>query len=158
MARIPMTNGFTIIPEGTHVFRIYEANYDEVFGKIEVKLVNANGLTHTERFAIKNQDDSLNEKALGAFSYFAKNAMDNFAMEDIDPEELIDHYIRAEVIHNKLPSKNDPSKMTTFVNLGDKSPAAGFDKEPNPKALTLGKEVASAEEPKKGLNLDELLG
>lgn len=43
MARIPMTSGFTLIPEGTYVFRVYGATYDEEFGKIEVKLVNAHG-------------------------------------------------------------------------------------------------------------------
>ena len=37
MARIPMTSGFTLIPEGTYVFRVYAATYDEEFGKIEVK-------------------------------------------------------------------------------------------------------------------------
>ena len=26
MARIPMTSGFTLIPEGTYVFRIYDAS------------------------------------------------------------------------------------------------------------------------------------
>jgi hypothetical protein len=29
-----MTSGFTLIPEGTYVFRIYAASYDEEFGKI----------------------------------------------------------------------------------------------------------------------------
>ena len=32
MARIPMTSGFTLIPEGTYVFLIYDAKYDEEFG------------------------------------------------------------------------------------------------------------------------------
>ena len=27
MARIPMTSGFTLIPEGTYVFRIYDVSY-----------------------------------------------------------------------------------------------------------------------------------
>ena len=40
MARIPMTSGFVIIPEGEYVFRIYDATYDEDFGRIEIKLVN----------------------------------------------------------------------------------------------------------------------
>ena len=31
MARIPMTSGFVIIPEGEYVFRIYDATYDEDF-------------------------------------------------------------------------------------------------------------------------------
>lgn len=39
MARIPMTSGFTLIPEGTYVFRIYDVSYDEEFGKIEISIV-----------------------------------------------------------------------------------------------------------------------
>ena len=143
MARIPMTSGFTIIPEGTYVFRVYAATYDEEFGKIEVKLVNAAGMTHTERFSIKNKNDELNEGALNAFSYFAKTVLNDFSLEDIDPAELVDHFVCAEVVHTKLPSKNDPNKIVTFANLGDKSPAEYFDFEPVDRALALGKESAT---------------
>ena len=175
MARIPMTSGFMVIPEGVYVFRIYDASYDEEFGKIIVKLVNAQGATHTERFSIKDQNDEINEKALNAFSFFAKTAMNDFSLEDVDPEELIDHYIRAEVVHTQLPSRKDPTKNVTFANLGDKSPADGFDTEPVARALSMiGEEGGTAPqqkpqahvaqtpspaaEPKKGLDLDTLLG
>lgn len=172
MARIPMTSGFALIPEGTYVFRIYDAKYDEEFGKIEVKLVNAAGMTHTERFFIKDKNDEMNEKALNAFSYFAKTAMGDFSLEDIDPEELINHFISAEVVHTKLPSNKDPNKMVTFANLGDKSPAEYFDTEPVARALSLNRDnsgakttaaapvqqTAPAAQPKKGLDLDALLG
>ena len=168
MARIPMTSGFVVIPEGEYVFRIYDATYDEDFGRIEVKLVTAQGATHTERFSIKDANDEYNEKALNAFSYFAKTAMNDYGLEDVDPEELIDHYIRAEVVHTKLPSTKDPTKTVTFANLGDKSPADGFDTEPVGRALTMGrddnkpkaaapKQNATAT-PAKGLDLDALLG
>ena len=162
-------SGFALIPEGTYVFRIYDAKYDEEFGKIEVKLVNAAGMTHTERFSIKDNNDEMNERALNAFSYFAKTAMGDFSLEDIDPEELIDRFICAEVIHTKQPSKKDPTKMVTFANLGDKSPADYFDTEPVGRALTLGKDgnvpttpvktqpVEPVAQPKKGLDLDALL-
>ena len=154
MARIPMTSGFTLIPEGTYVFRIYDVSYDEEFGKIEIKLVNAAGMTQTERFTIKDKNDEPNEKAL----------------EDIDPMELIDHFIEAEVVHTKLPSNKDPNKTVTFANLGDKAPAEYFDTEPVSRALTLGKDKNAAPAPqkqattsapaapKKGLDLDALLG
>ena len=172
MARIPMTNGFTLIPEGTYVFRIYDVKYDEEFGKIEIKLVNAAGMTHTERFSIKDKNDELNEKALNAFSYFAKNAMGNFDLEDIDPEELIDHFICAEVVHTKHPSNKDPNKTVTFANLGDKSPAEYFDTEPVDRALSLGRNNngktatvtpiqqtnSTMQTHKKDLDLDALLG
>ena len=39
MARIPMTSGFTLIPEGTYVFRIYDVTYDEKFGALKVMMV-----------------------------------------------------------------------------------------------------------------------
>ena len=175
MARIPMTSGFALIPEGTYVFRIYDATYDEEFGKIEIKLVNAAGMTHTERFSIKDKNDELNEKALNAFSYFAKTAMNDYALEDVDPVELIDHFICAEVVHTKLPSNKDPNKTVTFANLGDKSPAEYFDTEPVARALSLsrgeGKTIPpapkqatavptppAAAQPTKGLDLDALLG
>lgn len=138
MARIPMRSGFTLIPEGVDVFRIYDVTYDETWGKLEVKLVNAQGMTHTERFMLKDQNDEPNEKALNAFSYFAKTALNDFSVEEIDHRDLIDHYIRAEVIHTKLPSKKDPTKMLTFANFGDKSPADGFDTEPTASAVNMG--------------------
>ena len=127
MARIPMTGGFQVMPEGEQVLKITSAEYDEEFGKVIFTLANKKGQTCQERFSLLNQDGSPNEKALGAFSFFAKTAMNDFDMEDVDPAELVGHYLRAEVTHNKVPSTKDPTKMMTFVNLGDKSPADGFD-------------------------------
>ena len=147
MPRIPMTAGFQRIPEGEHVLKITKAEYDEEFGKAIFTLVNVNGLSCQERFSLLNQDGEPNEKALGAFSFFAKTAMNDFDLVDIDPAELVGHYIRAEVIHNKVPSTKDPTKMTTFVNLGDKSPADGFDGAPASPAPKSG-----------GLDLNALLG
>ena len=127
MARIPMTGGFQIMPEGEQVLKITKAEYDEDFGKAVFTLTNAKGQTCLERFGLLNQDNTPNERALNAFSFFAKTAMNDFDLEDIDPTELVGRYIRAEVIHNKVPSTQDPTKMKTFVNLGSKSPADGFD-------------------------------
>ena len=147
MARIPMTAGFQRIPEGEQVLKITAAEYDEDFGKVTFTLENVRGLSCQERFSLLNQDNTPNEKALNAFSFFAKTAMNDFDLVDVDPVELVGHYIRAEVIHNKVPSTKDPTKMMTFVNLGDKSPADGFDGVPTEAA------------PKSaGLDLDALLG
>ena len=127
MARITMTGGFQIMPEGEQVLKITAAEYDEDFGKAVFTLANAKGQTCQERFGLLMQDGSPNERALNAFSFFAKTAMNDFDLEDVDPTELVGRYIRAEVIHNKVPSNQDPTKMKTFVNLGSKSPADGFD-------------------------------
>ena len=145
MARIPMTGGFQIMPEGEQVLKITKAEYDEDFGKATFTLANAKGQTCQERFGLLNQDNTPNERALNAFSFFAKTAMNDFDLEDVDPVELVGRYIRAEVIHNKVPSTKDPTKTMTFVNLGSKSPADGFD--------------GATEAPKaSGLDLSALLG
>lgn len=167
MARIAMTSGFSLVPEGTQVFRIYNVTYDEEFGKLTVFMVNAKGITHKENFSLKDKNDQPNERAYNAFSYFAKTALNDFTVEDIDHTDIIGCYIRAEVIHTKLPSNKDPNKTVTFANLGDKSPADGFDTTPVPAALTMGTENAPKAAPKTttrpaqkksgGLNLDDLL-
>ena len=127
MARITMTGGFQIMPEGEQVLKITDAEYDEDFGEAIFTLANVKGQTCREQFSLLNQDNTPNEKALSAFSFFAKTAMNDFDLEDIDPVELVGRYIRAEVIHNKVESKKEQGKMMTFVNLGNKSPADGFD-------------------------------
>lgn len=145
MARISMTGGFQTMPEGEQVLKITKAEYDEEFGKAIFTLTNAKGQTCLERFSLLNNDNTPNERALNAFSFFAKTAMNNFDLEDVDPAELVGRYIRAEVIHNKVQSNQDPTKMKTFVNLGSKSPADGFDGAPAAPKST-------------GLDLNALLG
>ena len=168
MARIPLTSGFTLIPEGEHVFRIYEVKEDEDFGKIEVKMVNAQGATHTERFSLMRQDGEYNEGALNACSYFARTAFNDYGKEDIEPLDLVGHYIKGVIEHTKLPSNKDPDKTVTFANITEKYPADGFDTTPVPKALTLGTDNAAPTTSKpaptttpaptpKGLDLDALL-
>ena len=141
MAIIPMTSGFALCPEGVHVFRIYKVDYNEEFGKLVIHLVNAQGCTVQERYSLMGVDGNINEKACNAFSFFAKTALNDFTLEAVDPVMLVDRYIKAEVTHTVQPNKNDPTKNVTFVNLGDKSVADGFDTTPSPKALTLGKET-----------------
>ncbi len=143
MAIIPMTSGVTLCPEGEHIFRIYKVDYDEEFGKLVVHLVNAQGITHQERFTLMGGNGQINEGACNAFSFFAKTALNDFSLEAVDPQMLVDHYIKAEVTHTKLPSNKDPNKTITFANLGDKWTAEGFDTTPVSKALTLGKETAT---------------
>ena len=138
MARISITGGFQIMPEGEQVLKITAAEYDEDFGKAIFTLTNAKGQTCQERFSLLNQDGTPNERAMNAFSFFAKTAANDFDIEDIDPVELVGRYIKAEVIHNKVESKKEAGKMLTFVNLGNKSPADGFEGAPAaPKAPSL---------------------
>lgn len=154
MARIPISSGFTLIPEGEYVFYITDATYDEKWGRLEVKFVTAQGMTHIERFTLKDSNDEPNEKALNAFSFFAKTALNDFSITEIDHRDLIGHYIRAEIIHTEMPSKKDPTKTVTFARFGDKSPADGFDSVPV--STTVEKPTESAVR-KGAVDLDALL-
>ena len=46
MAKIGLSEGFTLIPEGTHVFKITAVNYKEAFGKLEITMQTQSGAKH----------------------------------------------------------------------------------------------------------------
>ena len=167
MPTIQLTSGFTVCPEGIHIFRIYKVEYNQDFGKLTIHLVNAQGITHVERFSLINASGAPNEKAYNAFSYFAKTALKDPSRAAIDPNDLVNCYIKAKVVHTIVPSTKEEGKTMTFANLSDKWQADGFDTTPVEKALTLGTEQVQpkVEQPNtnaptetKGLDLDSLLG
>lgn len=143
MARIPMTEGFTRVSEGTHIFRIYEVEYDVNFGKIVVHMITAQGITHREYFSLMKKDGTMNEGACNAFSFFAKTALDNFDLEEIDHTDLINHYIKADVAHSVEESTKEPGKMVTYVRTSNYATAKAFDTQAVEKALTIGTTSAS---------------
>lgn len=131
MSKIGLTAGFSLIPEGTHVFKITGVKYKEDFGKMEVSMEIANGQKHTERFSLLKNNGEVNEGGMNAFSYFAKAALNDFSLQEIDEQDLVGHFIRCEVTHTEpQPNINDPSKTVQFVRLGNKEPADGFDTAP----------------------------
>ena len=95
MAKIGLSDGFSLIPEGTHVFKITGVSYKEAFGKLEVTMQTQSGAKHIERFSLLKADGSANEGALNAFSYFAKTALQDFGLSEIDHEDLVGHFMSA---------------------------------------------------------------
>lgn len=118
-------NEYKVIPEGRHMFKIVECKYEPRMGQIVVKLLTEDGLPDTETYNISTNGVT-NEKALRAFSYFARTALNDFNVDDIDPDELVGKFIDANVKHDVRPKKDDPSKNVTFVNLEDIKPCTGF--------------------------------
>lgn len=161
MATIQMTGGFNVCPEGRHIFRIYRVDYDKDFGRVSVFMVTAQGNTHVEKFFLMGNNGEMNDKACNAFSFFAKTALNNFSVAEIDHTDLIDRYIGAEITHTVSPNRNDPSKTVTFANIGEKWVVDGFDTVPCKKALTLGKAPTETPTPSPTptgeVNLDNLL-
>lgn len=154
MAKIALSEGFTLIPEGIHIFQITDVVYKEEFGKLEVKMKTAKGQSHTERFNLMKSDGSMNEGAINAFSYFAKTALNDYTLTEIDHQDLVDCFIECTVEHDVLPSNKDPNKTVTFVRLADKSPADGFDEEVAPPKKT----EAAPKKASGAIDLDALLG
>ncbi len=146
MALIPLTSGFSVLSEGTHILKITAVSYKQDFGKLEISMISEKGEKHTERYNLLSADGSTNEKACNAFSYFAKTAMNDFDRETIDPQELVGKFIEADVIHEKVESRTEPGKMLTFARITEKRVSSGWS-EPTP---------APAE--KKKVDLKALLG
>lgn len=136
MARIPLTEGFQIIPEGTYVFRIEDVTYDENFGKMVINMKTEDDKSYTERFSLMGANGKPNEGAMKAFSFFAKTVMNDFSLKEIDETEMIGKFIEADVYHDQVESKED-GRMLTFPHLGDKRPSSGFGAAEKPK-LDLG--------------------
>lgn len=147
MAKIGLTGGFSLIPEGTHVFKITKVTYKEEFGKMEVTMKLANGQMHIERFSLLNAKGEANQGALNAFSYFAKAVLNDFSLTEIDHEDLIGHFVRCTVAHEEVESNSTPGKRVTFVQLTDKEPADGYDESPRVVESTKG-----------GFDLNAILG
>jgi hypothetical protein len=160
MAKIGLSEGtWTVIPEGTHVFKITGVNYKEDFGKMEVKMETKEGLKHTERFSLLSSNGDTNQGALNAFSYFAKVALNNFTLTEIDHEDLIGHFIECDVEHDVQPSNKDPHKNVTFVKLTDKRVSDGWDETLTPAAKSVQTEAPSQNSAEKAkLDLYALLG
>ncbi len=123
--------GFKLIPEGWHDFKITDVSYDETFGKVEVDLFSKDGYKHTERFTLINKQGNVNEGAVNVFSYFVSTAMDDWDIEEIDPDELVGRYISGEIKYTESKKINENTgKPYIFANLGDKKPlATGWDEE-----------------------------
>lgn len=156
MAKIGLTEGFSLIPEGTHVFQITAVNYKEAFGKMEVTMQTQGGSKHIERFSLLKANGEPNEGALNAFSYFAKTALNDFSLTEIDHEDLLGCFIECDIEHDVQPNKNKPDTTITFARLADKRPSDGWEVEQAPAKKTAPAASQGAKKP--AMDLKSLLG
>lgn len=128
MAKIGLTGGFTVIPEGTYIFKVTKVEYKEAFGKLRVFLETADGKKHMEQYSLLDSKGKPNEGAMNAFSFFAKTLLDDFDREEIDDQELVGCYIKCSIEHQVVDDGNGKTK--TYAHLGkDKEVAYGFEGE-----------------------------
>ena len=129
MAKITLTSGgFSLIPEGTTTFKIVDVEYKEDFGKMTVNMQTKTGAKHTERFSLLKANGEVNEGALKAFSYFAKTALNNFGLDEIDDQAIVGCYITATVTHEDYDyvNKDGDRKTGKSAKLSDYAVAVGF--------------------------------
>jgi len=149
MATINLTSTFDPIPEGEDIFRIYATEYKETFGTLKVFVTNAKGRTAILNYRFKNVDGSQNDTAYSLFSWLARSAMGDRMITTVDPEKLVNKYIKANVTHSHVPSREVPGETVTFVNLRNYEHADGFTETPTERAMTLGNMDRTAPEPPK---------
>lgn len=133
MAKIKLSeSGFNLIPEGTTTFKIVGVEYKEDFGKMTVDMQTKSGQKHTERFTLLKKDGEINEGALKAFSYFAKTALNNYNLDEIDDQAIVGCYITATVKHEEYSYEKDgETKSGKSARLNDYAVAVGFGGETN---------------------------
>jgi len=158
MAKIGLKAGFDPIPEGIHVLKIVSVDDSkmETFGKLQITLADNKGHKHNERFEFYDGDGVERDGAFWGFSSLARAAL-NLADDDlseVDTKDLLGKYIRCEVTHDEVESKNRPGKYNTFSRLGrEKTHAEGFDGETVAQAAP-----APTAEPSGDLDLSKILG
>lgn len=128
MIKLGEKKSFHILPEGVTVLKVAEVEYDSDFGKMTIKLVNKAGINHTERFSLISGTGEVNEKALNAFSYFARTVLNNEDLMEIDEQELTNKYIKCTVKHEKREGVGQYTGKT-YINarLSEYEPASSFD-------------------------------
>lgn len=137
MAKIKLVEtGYTMIPEGTYIFKVNKVTYDEDFGDMKIELITKNGLKHTERFGLQTSNGEVNEGAMKAFSYTARVLLNNPDLDTIDEQDLVGCYMKATVTHKTSTTvSNKTGKPFVNVVLDDKQSTWGFDAD-KPQAAT----------------------
>lgn len=121
---------FALVPEGVTIFKVMEVDDSkyEDFGKIAVKLQTAKGETHIETFTLIDKNGELKEGAHKAWSYFARTCLNNFQVDEIDTQDIVNCFIKATVKHETYTRTKGDNAGTegTAVRLNDYTTATGF--------------------------------
>ena len=152
MSRIALTGGFTIMPEGVHILCIKKIEYDESFGRMSITMENAEGQKHFENFRFLDSTGADNQKALSAFSALAKAAIGDNDAEEVDTDELLGCFVKAEICHREYEDKDGKTKTAT-----QKAPNT-FWETPSDEEIEVFQSSKKPEKPKPKMDLHSILG
>lgn len=152
MSRIALTGGFTIMPEGEQILCITKVEYDESFGRMSVTMQNADGQRHFENFRFLDATGAENQKAIGAFSSLAKAAIGDSNAEEVDTDDLVGCFVKAEISHREYEDKD--GKMRTATQ---KAPGSWWET-PTEEEVAAYEAAKKPDKPKPKMDLNSILG
>lgn len=116
--KLSQSNGMFIKEAGKKVLlQITKANYDQEFGKVELEFKNERGEIINENYNLMANDGSINEPALKAFSYFTRVAMGDWGVQEVEEEELIGKWLRADIKMTKGSKPDKEGNAIYFANI-----------------------------------------
>lgn len=116
--KLSQSNGMFIKEAGKKILlQITKANYDQEFGKVELEFKNERGEIINENYNLMANDGSINEPALKAFSYFTRVAMGDWGVQEVEEEELIGKWLRADIKMTKGSKPDKEGNAIYFANI-----------------------------------------
>ena len=112
---------------GHQILKISDAEYNEDYGTISVKLSNKGGACLYKSFQIENEEGEIDEKGKNALDFFATKALGLKKGETYEETDLNGHYIEADVIENEYKKKKG-NKFFLDIDLWKIEGAKGFGK------------------------------
>jgi len=115
---IPLTSGFALMEEGIQILKITKVEFKEDFGKLNLTMENVQGRKHFERFSFVDKDGNSNDAACSAFSAFARSAIHDPSLSEVEPEDLLGCFVKGEISYRTYTDNNGKEKKTTQKEPG----------------------------------------
>lgn len=136
MAFIALTD-YQPLEEGVHNFKIVAVDYKEDFMKLSITLRTKFGAETYVNFNFLGNDGKPNEVANRIFSFFARTALHDKDVKQVDPETLVGRYVQATATKRTYTNKDGEEK--TAFDIKNFKEINGFDDE----IATAGVDLAS---------------
>ncbi len=120
MAKIQLSesNGQFISEAGEKILLVItKTNYDTTYGKVEIELKNERGEVVNNNFNLIDNDGEQSEGAIKAFSYFGRAALGDWKVEEIDPDDLVGKFIRADITMKVGTKPTKSGNSISFANI-----------------------------------------
>lgn len=115
------------LEEGVHNFKIVAVDFKEDFMKLSITLRTKYGAETYVNFNFLGNDGKPNEVANRIFSFFARTALHDKDVKQVDPETLVGRYVQATASKRTYTNKDGEEK--TAFDIKNFKEINGFDDE-----------------------------